>query len=90
MECFFNIISFGSLYSFMFSSSVKYESIQVQNTIKNVEKFRADLGGTEIYSPLEKIFKTPRKKGYPRQIFLLTDGCVSNENSVIELVKANN
>ena len=35
---------------------------------------KADLGGTEIISPLEDIFKTEIIKGYPKQIFLLTDG----------------
>ena len=35
---------------------------------------QADLGGTEIYQPLEWIFQQPTVEGYLRQIFLLTDG----------------
>jgi hypothetical protein len=49
----------------------------------------ADLGGTEIYEPLEKVLKSRTIDGYPKQIFLLTDGSVSNTESVIELVSKN-
>lgn len=34
----------------------------------------ADLGGTEIYRPLENILKSNVIEGYPKQVFLLTDG----------------
>lgn len=47
------------------------------------------MGGTEIYVPLEKILKSEIIKGYPRQIFLLTDGEVSDTERVIELVRKN-
>lgn len=50
---------------------------------------KADLGGTEIERPLMSIFKSPVIEGYPKQIFLLTDGEVSNTEVVIELVKNN-
>lgn len=38
----------------------------------------ADMGGTEIEGPLRKILQSKLKEGYPRQVFLLTDGEVSN------------
>lgn len=34
----------------------------------------ANFGGTEIYEPLEKILESPVVEGYPKQVFLLTDG----------------
>ena len=47
--------------------------------------------GTEIYEPLNAIFKLPKPpKGYLRQIFVLTDGDVSNSSSVLSLVRKNN
>ena len=49
----------------------------------------ANFGGTEVYSPLEAIFKEENIQGHARQIFLLTDGAVSNDESVIKLVKKN-
>ena len=51
----------------------------------------ANYGGTEIYSPLRDIFQQAKpEKGYLRQVFVLTDGQVSNVASVISLVKQNN
>ena len=47
----------------------------------------ANYGGTEIYQPLEAIFKQPFKEGFLRQIFVLTDGEVSNSSAIVELVK---
>ena len=49
----------------------------------------ANFGGTEIYRPLEKILNEKVNEGYPRHIFLLTDGGVSNTEEVISLVKKN-
>ncbi len=37
----------------------------------------------------EKIFGEPSKPGYLKQIFVLTDGEVSNADGVIQLVKRN-
>lgn len=47
------------------------------------------MGGTEIYEPLKKILGEKVIEGYPKQIFLLTDGGVSNTEGVIELVRTN-
>ena len=49
----------------------------------------ADMGGTEIYDPLKKLLEEKVIEGYPRQIFLLTDGGVSNTQGVIKMVKKN-
>ncbi|HEX8521817.1 MAG TPA: hypothetical protein VF669_06135, partial [Tepidisphaeraceae bacterium] len=48
----------------------------------------ADLGGTELYGPLEAILHAPvGKRGSVRNIVLLTDGQVSNEGAVMELAR---
>jgi hypothetical protein len=45
------------------------------------------MGGTEIHQPLQAVFA--EVPDYPRAIFLLTDGGVSNPGSVIDLIKDN-
>lgn len=47
----------------------------------------ADMGGTEIYQPLQVLLQEKVQEGYPRHIFLLTDGGVSNTQGVIRMVK---
>jgi hypothetical protein len=36
------------------------------------------MGGTEIEEPLTMTLTAEPKKGYPKHVFLLTDGAVSN------------
>ena len=48
----------------------------------------ADLGGTEILQPLQDILQAPTIPGYARQVFVLTDGEVSNTQQVIDCVRA--
>ena len=50
----------------------------------------ADMGGTEIYQPLLNQITDKPIDGYPKQIFLLTDGGVSNTEGVIRIVGLNN
>ena len=89
-ESLFNVVSFGDSYEFLFQgSSEKYTQSTLERAVKEVERFEADLGGTEIYDALKDIFNSPLKEGYPRSIFLLTDGAVSNTSQVLKLIQAN-
>ncbi len=48
------------------------------------------MGGTEIEGALEYAFTDlPVIEGYPKQLFLLTDGEVDNTGKVINLVRSN-
>lgn len=50
----------------------------------------ANMGGTEIYNPLSFIFESQAIiPGIPRNIFLITDGGVTDTDSVLELIKRN-
>ena len=91
-DCYFNIWSFGSSYDSLFpGGSTKYSDKSLNKALNHVRQMSADYGGTEIYSPLRDIFQQAKtKKGYLRQIFVLTDGEVSNDASIISLVKQNN
>jgi hypothetical protein len=90
MDCFFNICSFGSRFDFLFSGSQRYDDLTLNKAKEHVASMAANYGGTEIYQPLNAIFRESRKPGHLRQIFVLTDGEVSNATQVIELVKKNN
>ena len=52
------------------------------SAVAHVDQMGADLGGTEILTPLLKVLTTPAKPGVPRQLFVLTgaasaEACVS-------------
>ena len=41
---------------------------------QHVEKMSANLGGTNLLSPIQAILSEKPKEGIPRQLFILTDG----------------
>jgi hypothetical protein len=50
--CYFNVFSFGSDYETVFPESVPYRDETLMKTIQEISQFDADLGGTEILTPL--------------------------------------
>ena len=96
----FNVVSFGSRYSALWSNSVKYTDENVATCLNKVSNFGADMGGTEIYQCLkdsieskltnsefitERICPDSVEKVY----ILLTDGDVSNINAIANLLQEN-
>ena len=53
---YFNIVSFGSTFTKMYSSSQQNTSKITSKTIQQLENFQADMGGTDILEPLTSIF----------------------------------
>ncbi|XP_051011664.1 von Willebrand factor A domain-containing protein 5A-like, partial [Acomys russatus] len=87
--CYFNIYGFGSTYEKLFPESVKYTQETMEKAVERVKDLDADLGGTEILTPLCNIYKAPSIPGHPLQLFVFTDGEVSDTFSVIREVKLN-
>ena len=88
--CYFNIIGFGSSYQALFpKQSVAYNQENLDKAVQHAQSMAADLGGTELMSPLQYIFKQALLPGLPRQVMVLTDGSVSNTQECINLVKKN-
>ena len=67
-DCYFNIFSFGSHFDSLFQGSVKYDDDSLVKAKQHVQGMDANYGGTEIYQPLEAIFKEPVKQGHLRQV----------------------
>merc|ERR1719410_130067 len=83
----FNIVRFGSRMEMLFPSSQPYNDISLEQARLLVKNLRADLGGTEILTPLKTILNQPCEGGQRlKQLFVLTDGEVSNSQECIRLV----
>ncbi|KAF6736134.1 von Willebrand factor A domain-containing protein 5A [Oryzias melastigma] len=89
MGCYFNIYSFGDHFEHLFQKSVRYSQRTMRQALKKVEEMSADLGGTEILEPLQHIYGQHCIPGQPRQLFVFTDGEVSNTKNILDLVKEN-
>ena len=88
-QCLFNIISFGHEFLFMHQQSLVASSDNINTSINILNDYDADMGGTNIFSPLSAIFHQPLSNNLPRFIFLLTDGDVDDIQNVIQLIKDN-
>nr|XP_056720364.1 von Willebrand factor A domain-containing protein 5A-like [Euleptes europaea] len=87
LGCFFNIYGFGSTYDSFYPQSVEYTQQTMSDSLQRVKALDADLGGTEILQPLKAIYSQPCREGHPRQLFVFTDGEVSNTGEVIAEVQ---
>ncbi|XP_041118571.1 von Willebrand factor A domain-containing protein 5B1-like isoform X2 [Polyodon spathula] len=82
-----NIVGFGSNIKSLFSTSRVYSEDTLSLACEYLQKMRADMGGTNILGALNWVFQQPVHRGYPRQLFILTDGKAINAGKVIELVR---
>ncbi|CAL4145476.1 unnamed protein product, partial [Meganyctiphanes norvegica] len=88
--CYFNIISFGNRHEVLFpEGSKEYTEESLSRAMQLQEEMDADMGGTEILRPLQYLYGQKPRKGYARQLILLTDGQVWNVDNVLKLVAQN-
>ncbi|CAF3638431.1 unnamed protein product [Rotaria sp. Silwood1] len=87
VKCRFNIIRFGSNFAPLFNDQVtrEYNEKNMSQAQALIQSMKADLGGTELLEPLVWLKKNDPSVGFVRQVFLLTDGEVSNVDQVINL-----
>ncbi|CAF3977078.1 unnamed protein product, partial [Rotaria sp. Silwood1] len=89
VNCHFNIIRFGSQYKTLFNEvTAVYNEINAQQAEQLIQQMQADLGGTELLQPLKWLEEHSPGQGRARQIFLLTDGEISNVTEVLDLCRA--
>uniref|UniRef100_A0A3B3SY61 von Willebrand factor A domain containing 5B2 n=1 Tax=Paramormyrops kingsleyae TaxID=1676925 RepID=A0A3B3SY61_9TELE len=85
-----NIVGFGSLIKTLFLTSKLCTNVEtVTAAYEYTQKMKADLGGTNLLGALSWVYQQPGRRGYPRQVFLITDGTVGNVGRVLELVRRN-
>ena len=90
-DSYFQLIGFGSTYKKINDKPLLYNKENVKNTMDIIKNLKADLGGTNISSPLKDIFDS---KDYDdidlgRNLFILTDGEVDNREECLELISLN-
>lgn len=54
-----------------------------------VKRMRADMRGTNLLGALSWVYQQPMQRSCPRQVFIVTDGTISNVSKVLELVRRN-
>jgi Ca-activated chloride channel family protein len=83
----FNICRFGSTFEWLSPEPLAYSQETLERAVSYVGRIQADLGGTELYQPLDSFLSRRPAGAASRQVILLTDGQISNEPAVIELAR---
>jgi len=89
---YYQIIGFGSNFKKYDKTPKEYISENIKKSIKLIENLDADLGFTDIYSPLEDIYNSYEiynKINLPINIFLLTDGEIDNKEDTLAIIEKN-
>ena len=87
---YYQIIGFGTYYKLYDKSPKEYTQKNIEESIGSVKTLYGDLGGTDIYSPLNYIYhyyESYDKLKLPINIFLLTDGEIENKDDTLKLIE---
>lgn len=89
----FNIIKFGSNYEALYLDSQTYTDESKAEALSYIQAMDADMGGTEMLNAINfaiEAHKRDDKEKYPiMQMFVITDGAISNQEQVFELIRTN-
>ena len=88
---YFQLIGFGSNFKKYNEDPVEIRQENVSNIINIIKDLKANMGGTNIISPLEDIYNNSNysKFNLSKNIFILTDGGVDNREKCIEIISTN-
>ncbi|KAF7692611.1 von Willebrand factor A domain-containing protein 5B1 isoform X1 [Silurus meridionalis] len=84
-----NIAGFGTIIKPLYASSKPCTDIVMAQVLDYVQKLHADLGGSNLLEALSWVYHQPAHRSCPRQLFILTDGSLSNVGQVLEIVRRN-
>lgn len=86
-DSYYNVISFGSAYQAMYPESIYRSDENVKQSASAISQFESNMGGTEIFEPLQFALQSRNITHYPKNIILLTDGQVWNVNQCLAMIK---
>jgi Ca-activated chloride channel family protein len=84
----FNVLLFSGGSSLMSTQSLPATSENIRLAINLIDKQRGG-GGTELLPALKRALFLPRSEGYSRSIVIATDGYVTVEEEVFDLIRKN-
>ena len=90
---YYQLIGFGSTFKSYSDKPLSYTKENVNKTIKEIENLNGNMGGTDLFKPLEFIYnnyKENKKLNLPQNIFILTDGYTENKQNVLNIIEKNN
>jgi len=81
----FNVLEFNSEYSMLYREPQQANAANLHDARRWVQGLPAS-GGTEMLPVLREALTQPNEPGYLRQLIFITDGSVSNEREVLQMI----
>ena len=91
-KSYYQIIGFGSTFKKYDKTPKEYTQKNIDESLALIDTLKADLAGTDIYSPLKDIYDSYKlydEIDLPKNIFLLTDGEIINKDKTLDLIEKN-
>ncbi|MCH8541945.1 MAG: marine proteobacterial sortase target protein [Alcanivorax sp.] len=82
----FNVLEFNHRHRMLYRASVPASPDNLREATEWVGRLQAG-GGTEMLPVLEAALTSPSTPGYLRQVIFITDGAVSNEEAVLQMIE---
>ncbi|MEQ2187792.1 hypothetical protein GOODEAATRI_008260 [Goodea atripinnis] len=73
----------------MSGTNIHRVKVTLMQAYEYIQRMRADMRGTNLQGALSWLYQQPMQRSYPRQVFIITDGSISNVAKVLELVRRN-
>ena len=91
VNSYFQLIGFGSSVEYLNNKPLEYTKNNIEETKIKIKDLKANLGGTDISSPLREIFNSNDYDNIKlgKNLFILTDGEVDNSEECLELISNN-
>ena len=88
---YYQLIGFGSEYRKYSPNPLSYTRENVNETLKQIENLKGDMGGTNLDNPLSYVYRCRENDDLhlPQHIFILTDGYTENAEKVLDLIEKN-
>lgn len=82
----FNVLEFNSRYRLLYRQMMPASFANIEDASDWVSGLVAD-GGTEMLPVIEEALSLPTDPAYLRQVIFVTDGSVSNEQAVLQMIE---
>ena len=88
---YYQLIGFGSEYKKYSPKPLSYTRENVNETLKQIEGLKGDMGGTNLDDPLSYVYKCRENEDLhlPQHIFILTDGYTIKPENVLNSIEKN-
>ena len=87
VNCFFNVLRFGSDCDSLFTSSQPYSPANLESALAYVKSLQGYMNTMSLQEPIQWVYNQEKMTHVPQQVFIITTGTMQHSDGVIEYVR---